>query len=77
MNRIINIFLIISVLALSSCNYLPQVDKVKITQLQGQVQFTDTYKPDATICIPEALKINVDSGGAHYATVHPIRDLCS
>lgn len=77
MNRIINIFLIISVLVLSSCTYLPQADKVKITQIQGQVQFTDTYKPDAAICIPEALKINEDSGGAHYAAVHPIRDLCS
>lgn len=54
MNKIINIFLIISVLVLSSCTYLPQVDKVKITQIQGQVQFTDTYKPDAAICIPAA-----------------------
>lgn len=77
MNRIINIFFIISALALSSCTYLPQADMVKITQIQGQVQFTDTYKPDAAICIPEALKINVDSGGAHYAIVHLIRDLCS
>lgn len=77
MNRIINIFLIISVLVLSSCTYLPQADKVKITQIQGQVQFTDTYKPDAAICIPEALKINVDSGGAHYDAVHLIRNPCS
>ena len=77
MHRISNIFLIISVLVLSSCTYLPQADKVKITQIQGQVQFTDTYKPDEAICIPEALKINVDLGDAHYAAVHPIRDLCS
>ena len=54
MNKIISIFLIISVLVLSSCTYLPQADKVKITQIQGQVQLTDTYKPDAAICIPAA-----------------------
>lgn len=41
-------------LFLSSCTYLPQVAKVKITHITGQVQFTDKYTPDASMCIPAA-----------------------
>ena len=54
MSRIISIFPIFSILLLVSCTYLPQPDKVKITQISGTVQFTDTYQPDAAMCIPAA-----------------------
>lgn len=90
MNRTINIFLIISVLALSSCTYLSQTDKVKITQIQGQVQFTDTYKHGAAICIPAAYtdkegeiegqyRINGKTYGSRslkeFTSIHPTKGL--
>lgn len=57
MRRIYIISIIISIISslfLSSCTYLPQADKVKITHIGGQVQFTDKYMPDASMCIPAA-----------------------
>ena len=52
--RHIYIISIISSLFLSSCTYLPQADKVKISHITGQVQFTDKYMPSASMCIPAA-----------------------
>ena len=77
-------------LVLSSCTYLPQADKVKITQIQGQVQLTDTYKPDAAICIPAAYtdkegkiegqyRINGKTYGSkslkEFTSIHPTKGL--
>ena len=44
----------ISILFLSSCTYLPQTEKVKVTHIKGQVQFTNKYMPDVFMCIPAA-----------------------
>lgn len=90
MNKIINIFLIISVLVLSSCTFMPQDDKVKITQIQGLVQFTDTYQPDAAVCLPAAYtdkegeiegqyRINGKTYGSkslkEFTSIHPAKGL--
>lgn len=45
---------VITLLFLSSCTYMPQVDKVKVTHIKGSVEFTNKYRPDATMCIPAA-----------------------
>ena len=52
--RHIYIISIILSLFLSSCTYLPQTEKVKVTHIKGQVQFTDKYMPDVFMCIPAA-----------------------
>jgi len=33
---------------------LPWVEKVKVMPLTGKVEFTDTYDPEASVCIPAA-----------------------
>jgi hypothetical protein len=44
----------ILLLLMVSCTCLPQIDKVKITSINGTVEFTDEYNPDASVCIPAA-----------------------
>ena len=39
---------------MSSCTYFPQCEKVKITHIKGNVEFTDEYHPEATMCVPAA-----------------------
>ena len=52
MKRIIRILLIISVLALCVCQYRRGI--IEITPIQGNVEFTNEYQPDAAVCIPAA-----------------------
>ena len=49
-----NIITLITLIILSSCIYLPQADKVKVTHIKGRVEFTDKYQPNASMCIPAA-----------------------
>lgn len=48
------IITIIMLIILASCTYLPQADKVKLTHIMGEVEFTDRYQPNASMCIPAA-----------------------
>lgn len=50
----IYIITIITLIILSSCTYLPQADKVKLTHIMGEVEFTDRYQPNTSMCIPAA-----------------------
>ena len=49
-----HIITLITLIILSSCTYLPQADKVKVTHIKGKVEFTDRYQPNASMCIPAA-----------------------
>ena len=54
MKRIIRTLFLVVVLAFPVYLFIAKAEKIRITPIEGDLKFTDTYQPEALVCIPAA-----------------------